>query len=179
MLGPYLLYIRIASYIIVAWAAWTVNDWRHDAADRAADQAAADRRIERTDQVRKTEREDAKAADKVDENHAAANDQIAAQAQQNTSLSAGIVGAAERVRDTRNTTGGDTMSSRTGTSGVAPRRSADADRADRCEALLAEGIGLVAQGGELLRGTAYSHDQAAIYAAAGHEWAVRRHVNDK
>lgn len=174
MFAPYLMWIKIAILVLVFGAGWTVNGWRHDAAGRHADNVASDRRIEKTDEVRKTEQSDAKASNEVDKNHGTASTQVAAEAQQNTSLSAGITGAAERVRDTRNATGGNTVSGGLGTSGVAPGRSADADRADRCEALLAEGIDLGAEGGELLRGTAYSHDNAAIYAAAGHDWAVRK-----
>lgn len=168
------LYLRIASYLVVAWAAWVVNDWRHDAAGRTADRAAADRRIEAVDQVRVQEREDAKTADKVDENHAAAQDQVVAQAQPNTALSAGINAAAERVRSARNAPAGNTVAGTAGTAGRTQGRSADADRADRCEALLAEGVGLVAEGGELLQRTAFDHDRAAAYAIAGHEWAVRK-----
>lgn len=177
MFAPYLMWIKIAILVVVFGAGWTVNGWRHDAAGRDADNIASDRRIEKTDDVRKTEQSDTRASNEVDKNHGTASTQVAAEAQQNTSLAAGITGAAERVRDTRNATGGNAVPGGPGTTGGAPGRSADADRADRCEALLTEGIDLGAEGGELLRGTAYDHDSAAVYAAAGHAWAVRkRHV---
>lgn len=172
-LNPYLGWIRVASYALMFLAGWTVNGWRYDAASATADSKASDAKVESVEEARSADRQSAADAGAVDRNHADRQDEINGEAKKNDDLVGGITAAADRVLGSRNPSSGNLVPGSPRGPGDVAARSPDRDRANRCEALLAEGIGLVAEGGRLIAGTAERHDEAASYAISGHEWAVK------
>lgn len=174
MLEPYLMWIRITVLALVFGAGWMVNQWRWEAAVADQKQEAATVLQTKTDEVRVAEREQAVAADKMDKADADQKQQIAAEGERNRDVVDRTRVALDRVHQSRRGEGGGRpVSGAPAAAGGAASRSADRERADRCEALLAEGADLLGEGGVILRDLSRDHDLAAQYGRIGHDWALK------